>query len=368
MSHSWGDTLFGFDGRAGRSTFWLVFGLATLVLVLFAIIAVVVLETNVGRGAGPALALIVLGAPIAIALYWASLAATIKRLHDRGKSGHWAWLFLGVASASAAGWLTLLFNDLSRTSTAVAFALLVLVNLGLSVWWVVECGILKGTPGPNQYGEDPLDLDTPSARSDARPSRPSRPPRPAAAPAPRSAAFRGEVPPATGGMAHRLFGLSGRLNRKPFWLTTIAASFAFWIVFFVLVAIFSFVGQTAARIVSVLLLLGFYWVVAALYAKRLNDRDRPTWLVWPLIVPSFLIVAGAVLLVDETGQLRFSFNIESTLLAVPVVLLGLAYFAFYVWIIIEAGFLRGTVGDNRHGPDPLEPVEEVRRPSRVREA
>lgn len=365
MSRSWGDTLFGFEGRAGRSTFWLVFGLAVLVLIVFAIIAIVVLETVVGRGAGPALALIIVGAPIVIALYWASLAATIKRLHDRDKSGHWAWLFLGVGSA--AGWLALLFDDFSRTSTVAIFALLSLINLGLSVWWLIECGILKGTPGTNQYGEDPLDLDAPSARSDVHPSRPSRPPRPASTVAPRSA-FRGEVPPVTEGIAHRLFGFSGRLNRKPFWLTTIAASVAFWILFAILVSVFRFAGQTAARIVAVLLLLGLYWIVAALYSKRLNDRDRPAWLVWPLIVPSFVMVAAAVLLVDETGQFSSSFSLENSFLAIVVSLLALVYVVFYVWIIVEAGFLRGTVGDNRHGPDPLEAAGDARRPARAREA
>ena len=34
--------------------------------------------------------------------------------------------------------------------------LCVLVNLGVGLWFLVELGILKGTPGPNQYGGDPL--------------------------------------------------------------------------------------------------------------------------------------------------------------------------------------------------------------------
>ena len=30
-------------------------------------------------------------------------------------------------------------------------------------------------------------------------------------------------------------------------------------------------------------------------------------------------------------------------------------FAITVWAIVELGFLRGTLGPNRYGPDPLAP-------------
>lgn len=50
--------------------------------------------------------------------------ATIKRFHDRGKSGWWT--------------------------------LVLLVPVIGSIWTFVECGFLKGTDGPNKYGEDPL--------------------------------------------------------------------------------------------------------------------------------------------------------------------------------------------------------------------
>jgi uncharacterized membrane protein YhaH (DUF805 family) len=31
-----------------------------------------------------------------------------------------------------------------------------LVSLIISIWALVELGFLRGTPGPNQYGPDPL--------------------------------------------------------------------------------------------------------------------------------------------------------------------------------------------------------------------
>ena len=34
-------------------------------------------------------------------------------------------------------------------------------------------------------------------------------------------------------------------------------------------------------------------------------------------------------------------------------LTGVVAFAFSVWLFVELGFLRGTRGPNRFGPDPL---------------
>ena len=45
--------------------------------------------------------------------------------------------------------------------------------------------------------------------------------------------------------------------------------------------------------------------------------------------------------------------------------LGLAAFAVGVWAFVELGCLRGTIGPNRYGPDPLEPtaIPPVRTPA-----
>jgi len=60
----------------------------------------------------------------AIPLCWASLAVTIKRLHDRNKSFWWILLFQ--------------------------------VPIIGSIWALIELGFLRGTVGSNKYGEDPL--------------------------------------------------------------------------------------------------------------------------------------------------------------------------------------------------------------------
>lgn len=54
---------------------------------------------------------------------WASVCMTIKRWHDRGKSGWWTLISL-------------------------------IPGIGF-VWTLIECGILDGTPGDNAYGPSP---------------------------------------------------------------------------------------------------------------------------------------------------------------------------------------------------------------------
>jgi uncharacterized membrane protein YhaH (DUF805 family) len=38
------------------------------------------------------------------------------------------------------------------------------------------------------------------------------------------------------------------------------------------------------------------------------------------------------------------------------IILHLVSFAITIWAIVELGFLRGTIGPNRYGPDPLPPL------------
>ena len=121
------DLLFGFQGRANRAKFWLV-ALAILIveMVLFAAIfggaALSGDPERMAAAAGP-LASIVLVIFIVIAT-WISIAVAVKRYHDRNKSGWWV--------------------------------LIVLVPVIGGLWYLIECGFLRGTTGPNDYGPDPL--------------------------------------------------------------------------------------------------------------------------------------------------------------------------------------------------------------------
>ncbi|MDS4072462.1 MAG: DUF805 domain-containing protein [Defluviicoccus sp.] len=126
----------------------------------------------------------------------------------------------------------------------------------------------------------------------------------------------------------------GRLNRKPYWLGTIA------LLSLVIIGVFGVMfltggGGVAAIGVIYLLLL---WPTLAIGVKRLHDRNRSAWwLVVFYVVPTLLnvLVEGG----DGEGG--------------GAMIFGLASLAISIWALVELGFLRGTVGANRYGPDPL---------------
>jgi uncharacterized membrane protein YhaH (DUF805 family) len=84
----------------------------------------------------------------------ASVPLVVKRLQDRNKSRHYAWLLYGPALISAIG------DKVGFTGTAPELNMLgyalALFNLIIGIWFFVELGFLRGTPGPNGYGPDPL--------------------------------------------------------------------------------------------------------------------------------------------------------------------------------------------------------------------
>ncbi|HEV7409746.1 MAG TPA: DUF805 domain-containing protein [Bradyrhizobium sp.] len=86
--------------------------------------------------------------PMTVVFAWAYAATSIKRLHDRNKSGWWIVPF--VAAPGLFG----RFEDwLGDSSAAAVLGLAVFV---LYIWGFIEMAFLKGTHGPNRFGSDPL--------------------------------------------------------------------------------------------------------------------------------------------------------------------------------------------------------------------
>lgn len=142
------DLLFSFDGRIGRSDYWIswplwiIAGIA-LLLLSFLLAWVPVLG-------------FVLWLIFALLALNSCIAVGRKRLHDRGKSGWWLLLFyLGPAVCDFVGQALGLRGVFDTAS------------FGLTTWAIVELGVLPGTKGPNAYGPDPLD---PQAQIAAQPT------------------------------------------------------------------------------------------------------------------------------------------------------------------------------------------------------
>ena len=120
--------LFSFQGRVNRAKFWLVhlgiFVVEAIVLSLMGGTAAIISgdyeQIIVVSGGATGVVWSIVG----VLAFWISLAAGVKRWHDRNKSGWWM--------------------------------LIIFVPVIGSLWYLIECGFLKGTTGPNTYGPDPL--------------------------------------------------------------------------------------------------------------------------------------------------------------------------------------------------------------------
>ena len=123
-------------------------------------------------------------------------------------------------------------------------------------------------------------------------------------------------------MQNLLFSFQGRVNRAKFWLVHIAMWVVVAIVFVILFggaamssdpqAALASVGVVGGLVLAVVYILAI-WIGLAIAAKRWHDRNKSAWWILILFVPA---VGG-------------------------------------LWYLIECGFLKGTPGTNRFGPDPL---------------
>ncbi|BCJ92002.1 DUF805 domain-containing protein [Terrihabitans soli] len=136
-----------------------------------------------------------------------------------------------------------------------------------------------------------------------------------------------------------LFGLQGRITRAPWWIGNIGIT-----IITILIAFFAM--ATSPYLLVVILI--FVYAGFALSLKRAHDRDRPDWYV---IVPYLLSLLSSVArftMISSAPEATPGTS-ELLLFAVDIVV--------SIWglvLLIDLGFLRGTRGPNRYGPDPLE--------------
>ena len=146
-------------------------------------------------------------------------------------------------------------------------------------------------------------------------------------------------------LSQLLFSFQGRINRKPWWLVGLAL-LGIMLVLSVVAAVFAgsailnddpmaMIGALGGMVIFFLVLMvPLIWIGLALGAKRLHDRNKSAW--WLLV---FYVLPGVV---DGIGS---SVGLST--------IFSLVAFALSIWGLVEMGFLRGTVGPNQYGPDPL---------------
>ncbi len=137
-----------------------------------------------------------------------------------------------------------------------------------------------------------------------------------------------------------LFSFRGRIPRSifiPYWYSILAVNFL--------------LGFPAKKVIGDSLLLAYIffifflfmaWILLALLVKRLHDLNRTGW---PFVISALVVFALSNLLVifhPLSEPILFS-------IVVGINLLGLALLVF----LVLCTFLRGTIGTNKYGPDPL---------------
>ena len=153
-------------------------------------------------------------------MIWINTATTVKRLHDRNRSGWWAAAVFVISRLSYV-YYGLFFGLYFGVDISIAREmLLVLFAVALSLlqtWVVIELFFLIGTDGPNRFGADPTrNLPNSPIASRAEPAgvpdflSPVRSPR------------RCHAADAAGSVGMDwtwyLFRFDGRINRAKFWL------------------------------------------------------------------------------------------------------------------------------------------------------
>ena len=109
-------------------------------------------------------------------------------------------------------------------------------------------------------------------------------------------------------MKELLFSFTGRIPRRVYWGISLVSA----LIFVAIAAGAMAVSEDIGGIVTLILYIPFVWISLAVNAKRWHDRDKSAWWILIGLVP---IVGG-------------------------------------IWVFVECGCLRGTMGDNTFGPDP----------------
>lgn len=128
--------LFSIKGRIGRRDFWIWIAIWEVTMVtLFSL-------------AGGGLVDLQTAAFMLVCLLWPTAAVTIKRLHDRGKSGLWALLMVLAWMLLAGNWSML--PGVWQWGVGRFIPTLIIVMM------LIDLGAFVGTQGENKYGKETL--------------------------------------------------------------------------------------------------------------------------------------------------------------------------------------------------------------------
>ena len=160
------------------------------------------------------------------------------------------------------------------------------------------------------------------------------------------------------------FSLNGRISRSQYWLRFVVP---YMVIYFILEIIGAIAGSgsdlyIAISIVIFIFSLAMFWPSIAILVKRIHDRNKSGWwslfLYLPTLIFTILLIAWvgtAIVAIAAGGTDSVTDAALPALggLGILVIVLGLVTLGIDIWFFVEFGCLRGTIGSNLFGPDPV---------------
>lgn len=141
----------------------------------------------------------------------------------------------------------------------------------------------------------------------------------------------------------QIFSARGRSIRTEWWLTQLIVVGVFLVIFSAVFA--SGFSSTMLLVAAPFWLLGTV-IVLLVSIRRLHDRDMSGHWLWLFyLAPNIFGGLGEAL--EDQGETGMIF-------ALAIVICSLISIGITIWGVVVMGFLSGTSGPNRYGPDPLQ--------------
>ena len=142
---------------------------------------------------------------------------------------------------------------------------------------------------------------------------------------------------------HLYLTTEGRIGRQTFWIGIVGLIVASIVINIIVGALFGWISFPT-RLIQFIVQLAFAYPAYALMARRFQDRAKPATYAAVLIGINILYSLLALLGLIGAPGVPNMFGM----------LAGVVMLVVAIWIIVELGILRGTVGDNAYGPDPVQ--------------
>jgi len=142
----------------------------------------------------------------------------------------------------------------------------------------------------------------------------------------------------------------GRIGRRQWWIGVVAM-IVVAIVAAIILSIISFGNATVYGWLALLLNIALLYPSYCLGIKRRRDRDNDGTdlkiLLGGSLVLSLLQATGIGVTWTDVGGVAYPMP------SLWLTILNLAFAVFAIYMLVQLGFLKGTTGSNRYGPDPL---------------